>query len=123
MFQHVRTRAYHAHVTQQHINELRRFVQTCLAHNLSPSGDSTVALGGLQYIRMLVLPHRPELVTLESPSVQSRPFLHEEQFTGHGTLRDDEHNKQHKRKHKAQETERKDNVEPSFQPPVPFVFQ
>lgn len=114
MLQHVRTGTDDAHVAQQYVDELRHFVQVCLAHDVAPFGLARVVLGGLQGIRFGIHLHAAELDDVEFLVVQSVTLLPEEEGAGHGQLGQDGDHQQDEGKEGAEEEKGEYDVEGTF---------
>ena len=77
VMQHVRSWTYDAHVSPQHVDELRKLIDVGLSHEVAKGELARIVLGGLHQVGILVDVHGAELQTLESLAVQSRSCLTE----------------------------------------------
>lgn len=77
VMQHVRSWTYDAHVSLQHVDELRKLIDVGLSHEVAKGELARIVLGGLHQVGILVDVHGAELQTLESLAVQSRSCLTE----------------------------------------------
>ena len=68
MVEHVRTRAYDAHVALKDIEELRQLVNIGLPHEVAERKLPRVVLRRLFHVRVLVHVHGPEFIAVESPA-------------------------------------------------------
>ena len=75
MLQHMRTRAYHGHIAQQDVHELRELIQIRPAQEIADPGLPGIILDGLQGIGLRVHLHRTKFKTFEVMPIQSRTFL------------------------------------------------
>ena len=110
MVEHVRTRAYHAHVALQDVEELRQLVDIGLAHELAEGKLARVVLRGLHRIGILVDMHRTELQAGEGLAIDARALLAEEDGTTALKL-NAERNDGDQRQEQNANHEREENVE------------
>lgn len=78
MLQHVWAGAYYRHVTQQYVDELRKFVDAAFTQKVAEAGFTRIVQSGLQGVALRVYFHGAELVAPEFPSVFSATLLFEE---------------------------------------------
>ena len=118
--QHVRTWTDDAHVTSEHIEELRELVDVGLAHEVAEGELPWVVLGGLRRVGILVDVHGAELIAIERLAVQTRASLLEEQRSWALQL-DDECDDGEERQHAQADHAAHGNVEGTFHDAVADV--
>src|SRR5678816_1586830 len=82
VFKHVRPGTNDAHLTAEHVEELRQFIDAKPAHPTSESEHSGIGRCGLQMLVVIVEVHRPELENVEGLEPNACAPLLEEQWTG-----------------------------------------
>ena len=123
MRQHVRTRTHDGHVALEYIDELRKFVYVCPAHEIAKAELSRVILCRLNLIRRIIQVHRAELDAFELLTVQSTPLLEKEDRTWALTLDDDSHKDVDDGEDGQQEKTAEEHVEDTFDDAVSQVAE
>lgn len=111
MLDHVGPRAHHAHLSEQHVDELRELVDAGVAQYLTPAGDACVVARGLEAVGLGIDLHAAELQAGELLAVESRALLAEEHGPRHGDLGDRGHHQEYRDEESAEEEQREHYVE------------
>ena len=81
VIKHVRARAYDTHVAQEHIEELRSFIEVCFAKELAYSRHTGIVVGSLFQVGISVYTHGAKLEAIELHALKAGSFLNEEHRT------------------------------------------
>ena len=118
MLQHVGSRTHHRHVSDEHIDELRKFVDVRPSHEFAHPGLPRVVARGLQFVAVGVHTHGAELQTVEHLAVQAAPLLPEEDGARTGELDERSEHQQHNGEDEDNNPQREEDVESTLQPTV-----
>lgn len=122
MQQHVWTRTDDAHASKEYIDELWQLINIGATHKVAELEFSWVVFCRLHLVCIAVDVHRPELETVEFRTVQSVTFLFEDDGAGTLSFYNQSDDQVDYREDCQQEDARYDNVESSFDSPVPYVL-
>ena len=116
-------RAYHAHLAEQHIEELRHLVQVALAQEGANLGHARVVLGGLFAVRLLVHPHAAEFVATELLLALAQAGLFEEDRTRAAELHGQGEERNEPAEYEDDHAQGENDVEGALQGTVPALVQ
>src|SRR5262245_39568178 len=112
-----------AHFSPEHIQELRKFIDTEFSQPCPRRINSIVTAHGLTSLLAMCRVHRPVLENPERPFLQACPELHVKNGAGRLQFLNEPDQKRREWEYQDQDNKADHNVHRPFQKPVDWIFQ
>ena len=123
MLDHVRTWTYYAHITHENVDELWKFVDISLAHDVAPLGLTRVILCCLNLVGIGIDTHGAELETSKLIAIDTITLLSEEDWSWHRDLGDESDDGCYPPETGDEECERYNNIKQALGDAVEWIEQ